>query len=51
VLSTLYPSIDTIEEHVFAAGKELARLLLRRIAGEPAEAPQTLSEPTIHWRD
>jgi LacI family transcriptional regulator, galactose operon repressor len=51
VLSTLYPSIDTIEEDVFAAGIELARLLLRRIDGEPAEALQTLSEPTVHWRD
>ena len=51
VLSTLYPSIDTIEEDVFAAGQELARLLLRRINGEPAKALQTLSEPTVHWRD
>ena len=51
VLSTLYPSIDTIEEDVFAAGTELSRLLLRRIAGEAPERLQTLGEPTAHWRD
>ena len=51
LLPTLYPTIDTIEENVFAAGEELARLLLRRIAGEPVKALQTLSEPKIHWRN
>ena len=50
LLPTLYPSIDTIEENVFAAGEELARLLLRRIEGEPVENLQTLSEPKTHWR-
>lgn len=51
LLPTLYPTIDTIEENVFAAGEELARLLLRRINGEPAESLQTLSEPKTHWRN
>jgi LacI family transcriptional regulator len=30
---------------------ELARLLIRRIDGEPAEALRTLGEPRVHWRD
>lgn len=50
VLPALFPQIDTIEENVFAAGQELTRLLLRRIAGEPPEALQTLSEPATHWK-
>lgn len=50
LLPTLYPAMDTIEEDVVAAGEELARLLLRRIAGEPPEVLQTLSEPKVHWR-
>jgi LacI family transcriptional regulator len=50
LLPTLYPLIDTIAEDVYAAGQELTRLLLRRIAGEPAASLQTLSEPTVHWR-
>ena len=50
VLPALFPAIDTIEEDVFAAGGELTRLLLRRIAGEPAEKLQTLAEPTPHWK-
>lgn len=50
ILPTVFPSVDTIEEDVFAAGVELTRLLLRRIEGEPAENLQTLSEPIFHWR-
>jgi len=50
MLSTVFPTADTIEEDVYAAGLELTRLLLRRIAGEPAEQLQTLSEPVAHWR-
>lgn len=50
VLPTLFPSVDTIAEDIHAAGVELTRLLLRRIAGEPAEALQTLGEPVAHWR-
>jgi LacI family transcriptional regulator len=51
LLPALYPEIDTIEEDVLAAGQELARLLIRRINGEPAEALRTLGEPKAHWRD
>lgn len=50
MLSTVFPQADTIEEDVYAAGLELTRLLMRRIAGEPAEQLQTLSEPVPHWR-
>jgi LacI family transcriptional regulator len=50
LLPVLYPEIDTIEEDVLAAGEELARLLIRRINGEPAEALRTLGEPKAHWR-
>ena len=50
ILPIVFPRVDTIEENVFAAGLELTRLLLRRIAGEPAELLQTLGEPIPHWR-
>ena len=51
LLPALYPQIDTIEEDVLAAGVELAKLLIRRIDGEPAENLRTLGEPKVHWRD
>jgi LacI family transcriptional regulator len=51
LLPTVYPLIDTIEEDVFANGQALARLLMRRIDGEPAETLRTLGEPMPHWRD
>ena len=51
LLSTLYPALDTIAEDIVAAGSELARLLMRRIDGEPPESLQTLSEPLTRWRD
>jgi LacI family transcriptional regulator len=50
ILPTLFPEVDSMEEDVFAAGVELTRLLMRRIAGEPPEALQTLREPILHWR-
>lgn len=50
ILATVFPTVDTIEEDVYAAGLELTRLLLRRIDGEPPETLQTLSEPAAHWR-
>jgi LacI family transcriptional regulator len=50
VLPTFFPGVDTIAEDIHTAGVELTRLLLRRIAGEPAEALQTLGEPVAHWR-
>ncbi|HEX4297173.1 MAG TPA: LacI family transcriptional regulator [Devosia sp.] len=51
LLPALYPQVDTIEEDVLAAGVELARLLIRRIEGEPAETLRTLGEPRTHWRE
>jgi LacI family transcriptional regulator len=51
LLPALYPDIDTIEEDVLAAGAELARLLIRRIAGEHDEALNSLGEPVVHWRN
>lgn len=51
LLPALYPQIDTIEEDVLSAGMELAKLLIRRINGEAAEALQTLGEPRVQWRD
>lgn len=50
ILPTFFPLLDSVREDVFAAGVELTHLLLRRIAGEPAENLQTLSEPELHWR-
>ena len=50
ILPTFFPRLDSIQEDVFAAGVELTGLLLRRIAGEPASALQTLAEPVLHWR-
>ena len=46
----LHPEVLTHED-VLAAGMELARLLIRRIDGEPAEALRTLGELRVHWRD
>lgn len=50
IVPILFPTIDSIEEDVFAAGLELTRLLLRRIDGEDPAELQTLSEPLPHWR-
>jgi LacI family transcriptional regulator len=50
ILPTLFPTLDSIREDVFAAGGELTRLLLRRIEGAPVEDQQTLAEPVPHWR-
>ena len=49
-LFTRVTDLQSIAEDVHAAGGELTRLLIRRIAGEPAEALQTLAEPTAHWK-
>lgn len=50
ILPTLFPTLDSIQEDVYAAGVELTRLLIERIAGTAAEDLQTLAEPTPHWR-
>jgi LacI family transcriptional regulator len=39
-----------VEEDIFSAGVELTKLLLRRIAGEPAAALQSLAEPKTNWK-
>jgi LacI family transcriptional regulator len=50
VLPALFPQLDTIVEDVDAAGRELTRLLMERIAGSPIEDLQTLGEPRPIWR-
>ncbi len=50
ILPILYPEIDTVSEDLFAAGSELARLLVARIEGEPIDTLQTLHEPLARWR-
>jgi len=50
VLPALFPAVDTIAEDIFAAGVELTRLLIRRIAGESPTGLQTLGEPEARWK-
>ena len=50
ILPTLFPTLDSVGEDVFAAGGELTQLLLARIAGAPVESLQTLAEPHPRWR-
>jgi LacI family transcriptional regulator len=50
ILPTLFPTLDSIREDVFAAGGELTRLLLRRIEGADIAELQTMAEPQPHWR-
>ncbi|WP_395814273.1 LacI family DNA-binding transcriptional regulator [Devosia sp.] len=50
VLPAFFPAVDTVEEDIFSAGVELTKLLLRRIAGEPAAALQSLAEPKTNWK-
>lgn len=50
ILPTVFPMVDTIEEDVYAAGVELARLLLKRIDGSAPLVLQTLADPVPHWR-
>lgn len=49
LLRILYPEVDTLEEQVEASGRELARLLLARIGGQPLAALQSLAEPVPHF--
>ncbi|KKC37776.1 hypothetical protein WH87_08705 [Devosia epidermidihirudinis] len=51
ILPTLFPTLDSIGEDVFAAGVELTRLLLQRIEGVPVDQLQTMAEPTPNWRN
>lgn len=50
ILPILHPGIDTVGEDLSETGGELARLLIARVNGAPAETLQTLHEPTPHWR-
>ena len=50
ILPILYPTIDTVSEDLFAAGAELAKLLIARIEGEAVETLQTLHDPLARWR-
>jgi LacI family transcriptional regulator len=45
VFDLFRPRMDAIYEDIHQAGAEMARLLLRRIAGEPAERLQKLQAP------
>jgi LacI family transcriptional regulator len=45
VFDLFRPRMDAIYEDIHQAGDEMARLLLRRIAGEPAEGLQKLQAP------
>ncbi len=49
ILSTVFPEIDTVSEHVVEAGEELARLLLARINGDAITDLQTLGPPRPSW--
>lgn len=46
----LSPTIDSFGEDLVLAGEELARLLLRRIAGAPVAELQSLGIPQFHRR-
>lgn len=50
-LPLLYPRLDTVAEDLRKTGRELARLLLASIDGEPVENLQSMHEPIPHWRD
>ncbi|MFK7893895.1 MAG: LacI family DNA-binding transcriptional regulator [Granulosicoccus sp.] len=49
ILPMLYPEIDTVIEDLNLAGKELARLLVARIDGDPQQKLQSIQEPTVSW--
>jgi LacI family transcriptional regulator len=50
LLDHTHPSIDSFFEDLTFAGEELARLLLRRIAGAPVAELQSLGEPRLQRR-
>lgn len=49
VFSLLRPRVDAVFEDVEATGRSMAELLLRRLAGEPAESLQVLQQPEPHF--
>lgn len=50
LLDHTYPAIDSLFEDLTFAGEELARLLLRRIAGAPVAELQSLGETRLQRR-
>jgi len=50
ILPLLYPHLDTVAEDLRKTGRELARLLLASIDGEPVESLQSMHDPIPHWR-
>jgi LacI family transcriptional regulator len=50
LLDHITPAIDSYYEDLTFAGAELARLLLRRIAGTPVSELQTIAAPQLHRR-
>jgi len=50
LLDHTYPAIDSFHEDLTVAGEELARLLLKRIAGVPVAELQSLGEPRLQRR-
>lgn len=48
LLYALFPEITGIYEDVYASGRELARLLMQRIAGVAAGELQTLAAPVVY---
>ena len=49
IFSQVRPKVDAIYEDTALAGLQMGQLLLRRIAGEPAEDLQILQVPKITW--
>lgn len=47
LLTQIQPKVETIYEDLTAAGEAMGRLLLRRIAGEPAEELHLLQSPQL----
>lgn len=50
LLNHLEPAIDSFREDLVFAGQEVARLMLRRIAGAPVADLQSIAEPQFHSR-
>lgn len=49
LLSDIQPGVETIYEDLTAAGEQLGRLLLQRIAGEPVSGLQLLQPPQLSF--
>jgi LacI family transcriptional regulator len=49
IFSLVRPRVDAIYEDTALAGEQIGRLLIRRIAGEPAEALQFLDRPDVRF--